>query len=793
MNKKYKITYIASFIIVLLSVGLSLTSIIINHLPKEAPTPVEPTPTPDPTPTPSVKEDIDISGVIFENKEYTYDGNVKKLEAKNVPDTLDYEIKYYINNEEISDAINHGEYKAKLIFKVKNEDLYNKPNDLEANLIINKQVIDINDLTITNEFIFNKEEQKIAISNLPTGITYTESYYDKYNNLVIPFNSGIYRAKINFIINNDNYDIDSEYELILNIYSNLKYKEEEDSASVLGFLSGYNENYIHIPAFYNDKPITSIANNAFYESNIYEAIISNNIINIGNQAFSNSSKLMSLTLGDNVSSISNTAFNNCYRLKEVINLSDIALSDTSNIKKYAKDIYDSLLLESKLVYSDNSLVYYLENDELALINYIGNDNSLTISSKYNDKNIIKIDDYALYDLNLDSIVFNNGIKEIGKYSLASNNFKTINLPNTLENIKDYAFTDLNQLKEIILQSSITSIGMGVFKNCNSLNVINLDTTNITSLSSELFKNCESLSNIALPVVAKKIEMNCFDGATKLESLDISKIEELDEYAFANSGIKNITLPNSIQSIPDYLFYNSKLENIVISSNIKTIGSYAFEDCYELSSVTFNEGLEEIKNEAFKNTKLSSITLPNSLTTLGEKAFSSIVSLTQIELPNSIEVLPSFVFQYAQIENIIIPSSVKKIEAGAFLGCSSLDNIIIPSNVIEIGANIFDGCSNLKKVEIEGKISRITTYMFGGCESIEELILPKTLGTIVEYAFVNSNENVKIYSYANNINIEENNNITNSNIYYYREDLDSEASAGQYWTIEGGVIKTKINL
>ena len=94
MNKKYKITYIASFIIVLLSVCLSLTSIIINHLPKEAPTPVEPTPI-GPTPTPSVKGDIDISGVIFENKEYTYDGNVKKLEAKNVPDTLDYEIKYY--------------------------------------------------------------------------------------------------------------------------------------------------------------------------------------------------------------------------------------------------------------------------------------------------------------------------------------------------------------------------------------------------------------------------------------------------------------------------------------------------------------------------------------------------------------------------------------------------------------------------------------------------------------------------------------------------------------------------
>ena len=790
MNKKYKITYIASFIIVLLSVGLSLTSIIINHLPKEAPTPVEPTPI-GPTPTPSVKGDIDISGVIFENKEYTYDGNVKKLEAKNVPDTLDYEIKYYINNEEISDAINHGEYKAKLIFKVKNEDLYNKPNDLEANLIINKQVIDINDLTITNEFIFNKEEQKIAISNLPTGITYTESYYDKYNNLVNPFNSGIYRAKINFIINNDNYDIDSEYELILNIYSNLKYKEEEDSASVLGFLSGYNENYINIPAFYNDKPITSIANNAFYESNIYEAIISNNIINIGNQAFSNSSKLMSLTLGDNVSSISNTAFNNCYRLKEVINLSDIALSDTSNIKKYAKDIYENLNYESKIIYGDNSLIYYLKNDELSIINYIGQSKNITVPSTYNDINLTKVEAYALYDLGLESIVLNTGITELGKYSISLNNLERFNLPTTLKIIGDSAFESSLSLTEITLQPSITEIGTGAFKNCKNLETINLNSTAIASISDELFYDCESLSSLILPNTVKSIGCKSFYNASKLEFLNISNVELLESNAFELSGLKTITIPNKITNIPDYAFSESKLESIIIPSTVSTIGECAFEEIKTLTSVTFNNGLQEIKKEAFKDTKITSVILPNSLTILGEGAFSGVEGLASIVLSNKLEKISNDAFKYSSITTIEIPETVTKIGARSFMGCADLEEIVIPSSVKEIGANIFDGCVNLTRVEIKGTIYKTTTNMFGGCEKLEELILPSTLAVFDEYSFTDVNHDIKIYSYANNITISDNNPITRENIYYYRADLESETEPGQYFTIEGGTIKIKI--
>ena len=126
-----------------------------------------------------------------------------------------------------------------------------------------------------------------------------------------------------------------------------------------------------------------------------------------------------------------------------------------------------------------------------------------------------------------------------------------------------------------------------------------------------------------------------------------------------------------------------------------------------------------------------------------------------------------------------------------MGCADLEEIVIPSSVKEIGANIFDGCVNLTRVEIKGTIYKTTTNMFGGCEKLEELILPSTLAVFDEYSFTDVNHDIKIYSYANNITISDNNPITRENIYYYRADLESETEPGQYFTIEGGTIKIKI--
>ena len=59
----------------------------------------------------------------------------------------------------------------------------------------------------------------------------------------------------------------------------------------------------------------------------------------------------------------------------------------------------------------------------------------------------------------------------------------------------------------------------------------------------------------------------------------------------------------------------------IDYNVTSIGERAFEEDYDLTSVTIPNSVASIGNNAFRYcTGLTSITIPNSVTSIGEKAF-----------------------------------------------------------------------------------------------------------------------------------------------------------------------------
>ena len=68
-----------------------------------------------------------------------------------------------------------------------------------------------------------------------------------------------------------------------------------------------------------------------------------------------------------------------------------------------------------------------------------------------------------------------GVTEIAGYSLASNRVvEKIILPNTVKKIEAFAFTWSDNLKEVMLPSSVTEIGNETFENCPKLNRIIID-------------------------------------------------------------------------------------------------------------------------------------------------------------------------------------------------------------------------------------------------------------------------------------------------------------------------------
>lgn len=88
----------------------------------------------------------------------------------------------------------------------------------------------------------------------------------------------------------------------------------------------------------------------------------------------------------------------------------------------------------------------------------------------------------------------------------------------------------------------------------------------------------------------------------IETLLSCVSKKIGKYAFHNSSITSINIPNQINIIEDYAFFNSKLTSVSIPNSVKYIGENAFANT-PLEEVTiFKETI--FKENAFpKETKI----------------------------------------------------------------------------------------------------------------------------------------------------------------------------------------------
>ena len=71
---------------------------------------------------------------------------------------------------------------------------------------------------------------------------------------------------------------------------------------------------------------------------------------------------------------------------------------------------------------------------------------------------------------------------------------------------------------------------------------------------------------------------------------------------------------------------------------------------------------------------------------------------------------------------IIPEGTKKIEHGAFLGCSELKCITIPDSVTEIDDAAFQKCTGLTSIVIPNNVEKIGRNVFLGCTGLESIVV-----------------------------------------------------------------------
>ena len=101
----------------------------------------------------------------------------------------------------------------------------------------------------------------------------------------------------------------------------------------------------------------------------------------------------------------------------------------------------------------------------------------------------------------------------------NSNVKTVVIEDGVTSIGNYAFSDCSSLTSITIPDSVTSIGNFAFEACNSLSSITLS-NNITSIGNWAFHGC-SLTSITIPDSVTNIGAAAFDSCTSLKTISLS--------------------------------------------------------------------------------------------------------------------------------------------------------------------------------------------------------------------------------------------------------------------------------
>ena len=341
-------------------------------------------------------------------------------------------------------------------------------------------------------------------------------------------------------------------------------------------------------------------------------------------------------------------------------------------------------------------------------------------------------------------------------------------------IGEYAFHyDADNVTSITIPSSVTSIDYGAFWNCKSLmTVIFEENSQLTSIGESGFYNCFSLTDIVIPEGVTTLGDSVFEYCTSLASINIPKSLEhfsrgMVEYCYnlqsitvaaGNAkyhgegncvietatgtlilGCKNSIIPaEGVQYIGNGAFKNSGVTSIVIPASVTLLDWNAFENCKDLTNVTFSENsqLRVIEDNAFGYcSALTSITLPNNLNEISGCAFRNCSSLTSVILPSSLKTIGYMAFySCTSLTSMSIPDSVTNIDLGAFSDCDSLGQV---ENGISYVDNWAVGCATtITSVSIrEGTVGIIASLCCNSAYSaITSVSLPSSLKYICDAAF-----------------------------------------------------------
>lgn len=194
---------------------------------------------------------------------------------------------------------------------------------------------------------------------------------------------------------------------------------------------------------------------------------------------------------------------------------------------------------------------------------------------------------------------------IGNKFVSMEDWSSISLPDTIENIGTSAFNSCTKLKTINIPKNLKTLGEFAFTNCSSIKKITCSSSN------KYFKVVKN------SIYDKKVKTLLFCPSAKTLSLP-GTVTEVGKYAcYYNKNLKSVVIPKDVKTIGEGAFGTCEsLSKITIKGNkLTNIGAYAFYSS-NVSKITFPKSVKKLGAYALGNNPLKTVTFKGSAPTLG---------------------------------------------------------------------------------------------------------------------------------------------------------------------------------
>ena len=520
-----------------------------------------------------------------------------------------------------------------------------------------------------------------------------------------------------------------------------------------------------------DAPISEIKGQAFQDCDISSVNFPSQLTVIGNHAFS-ATHLTELIIPGTLTTLGNNAFSGCTALQKVTFQSsseplfiDGEGETYSGIEEspFYEATLQTLVLNRQLLPANDkvSMSLFRQHSELT---------SLTIGDE-----VETISDYMFASTGITSLSIPSSVTSIndGAFSLCEK-LVTVDVAGKVS-IGYSAFNICEKLQTVDIRGGVTSIGIGAFGSCTSLNSFSMNATQSTGeIGSSAFSGCTALTTITIPGGITRIYDKVFYDCTSLNSIsflagsqpltmgyipgmvaaytadhgpfyhcpltsisldrDIVMSAEYaddcdanDEGIFSYQGYMGeshqttVTIGENVTSIPTYMFATSAVTSVTIPSTITSVGQYAFLDCEKLQSAVINANL--IGSDMFESCgNLATVTIGGTLDAINVDAFSGCSKLSTLNISGSVATIGDGAFDGFNLTSLNISGHVGTIGANAFDDNDKMTSFTVTGSVGTIGASAFEDSDKLATVSITGTVDRVCSYAFSDCDAVTTLAI-----------------------------------------------------------------------